>query len=277
MAQVTQLQPNALPGQVRTFVAKIAARATVTTMFAALVGLVPTKYRIRVRQREGMPTLGTVEGICQLRATLHARSNLLPNDTTIVPSDDSFLDQAGPNVNRTTLGSMNFSHIQPISESKPIMSFDVSALEGFIWKTAVLKLTFDVAGGSTPPFPPTLLRVKRTLEWGSGLQDPPTWNIYAGGPSPAGSSWQVPGAGGVNDADGPGAISWTDYPSQPYTIGQQIISPDITTLINDANKFNDGTLVMLLRGGVPAFTTQKFVSINGAAGETRPHLFIDAF
>lgn len=274
MAQITQLQAHALPGQVRTFLPKAAAsaRVTVSTIFAALIGTVPTKYRVMVRQRQGGKTIKTVAGISQLRVTLHPRTNLLANDTTIIASDDTYLDQGGPTINRTTLGFMNFMHIQPSSESKPMMAFDVSALAGFVWKTAVLKLTFDVSGGGTPPFSPTLYRIKRSVVWLSGATDPPSWNIYD-----TAQNWQVSGAGGVNDRDNATAVSWTTYPSSPYTAGQQIISPDLTALINDANTLNGGTLVLNMAGPTPPFTLQRFTSISGGGGLVRPHLFIEAF
>lgn len=77
MAQVTQLRAWGVMGPVLTFVAKDpipTPHESVDTFFAGLVATAGTKYRIKVRQREGTPTMDTSAVVCTLRASLYARS-----------------------------------------------------------------------------------------------------------------------------------------------------------------------------------------------------------
>lgn len=243
------------------------ARESVVTMFAGLVGTVPAKYRIRIRQSEGSGVIKATAGICQLRATLHARSNLLAADTMVFTPADTYLEQLTPNTPQAARDQMQLRHIDPASQASPLIQFDVSALAGFVWKSVVLRLTFVTGDGQTPPTDPILTRVTRAVAIANA-----TWNEFD-----SGSSWQTPGGTGANDQDTATAVNWTPYPAQPYATGQVMSSPDLTTIVNDAITLQSGILRLLMRGPFAAFTTQRIWSIEGAADDRRPHLFFDAF
>ncbi len=230
----------------------------------------PHLIRIVARQILGAQTLTAVASRSVLGVSLHERSNLLAADTALITSADTFLDQLAPTTARGALVRMNFSHIDPTAQNTLLMQFDVGSFAGLLWKTVKLKLTFESAGGGTPPTIPNLSRVLQAV-----VISRATWNKFATGG--AETDWAIAGATGAADRDVPSIVAWTAYPSSPYANAQVITSTDITTLVNDAIALNNGTLFLLVDGPIAAFTVQRFVSIEGAADITRPHLFFDAF
>ena len=250
--------------------AEIAARETAVTIFAGMVGVTPTNYRVLIRRREGSQVVDTVAGIGTLRATLHARSNLLGADTTIVATEDTYLDQGSEFTDRSALAFMQFRHIDPSSQTNMLMEFDVSALAGLVWNTVKLNLTYEDSVGSTPQGDPQLARVLRAVTFGNAQA---SWRRYA-----TALTWETPGATGALDIDQASELAWTNFPVAPYAVDQVVTSPDITDLVNDAITLQSGILFLLARiPGAPS-TTQRFHSTEAAVADaSKPNLFFEAF
>lgn len=212
----------------------MAARETVTTRFMTTVGAAGTKYRIKVRQREGAPVLDTLANLCTFRAVLHARSNLLAADTTISASNDSFLDKVNDDFNRSTLEILTLLNYNAATGAEPIFEFDVSALTGLTWKSVKLRLTYD--GGDSAASTAALRYLTKDVDIATC-----TWNHYDKTNSPL--AWATPGARSSGDGDLAFDVAWPLTSDAP---GTTILSPDLTAMVQEAQQANAGTLFMLM-------------------------------
>lgn len=239
-------------------------RSSVMTMYATIVGIAGTKYRARIRRRDGTPTLDTVAGISTLRATWHARSNLLQSDTTILATNDSWLDEGTPGSN-FRFNSVILSAKGPGNRNSPVLEFDVSALTGLTWKSAKLRLTYDgsdsVGDGSM-----LIRRVLQDMETNDS-----SWSYYDTSETDA---WQSAGALGPLDADQTTQVTWPV--ANGTASGTTILSPDITDMVEDAIENQSGILKVVLNrtsGGAHQFHSLE--AVTGSAN--KPAIIFEAF
>lgn len=242
------------------------ARESVVTLFTSLIGVVPTKVRISIRQSEGSGVVKTVAGISQLRATLHARSNLLAADTTILASEDSWLDKFnddGPSRSATVILSvLNFAGA---TGAEPVLQFDISALAGLTWKSVKLRLTYN-GNDSSGSGNAIVKRILKPVDIATC-----TWNDYDKSGSPI--AWDGAGARGPTDSDDATQVSW---PLASGTAsGTTILSPDLTDMTNDALSDDAGILSILMfwPGGAHQWHSLEAT----ASADQKPALFFEAF
>lgn len=244
----------------------MAARETVTTRFMTTVAAAGTKYRIKVRQREGAPVLDTLANVCTFRAMLHARSNLLASDTTVFTAADTMMDLEGTLRNIfdwvTLLESI-------ASTSTMLFRFNVAAFAGLEWKS--VKLRLSIYEDDTEGLPITNPTLHRCLK--PAVVEQATSKYYDLSNL---LEWDLIDALAPTDRDETTTVAWTGFPEGVLSTGDMAFSPDLTQIVNDAIALDGGTLLLFVH---PVFgmSQYKFWSIRGASDERRPALVFDAY
>ena len=179
-------------------------------------------------------------------------------DLAILTSDDTYLDEAAPTLNRSAIDHLNYRAAGGL-ESNPVFRFDVGALTGKRWTSAVLRLTYfavgaDPAAGSTIYLSYVNHPVVITTT---------TWEIYD-----TGLNWDFDGAESIFDNDYTTRVVWPL--SGGHAIDDVVESPDLTALIEKALAENGGILNLIMYGDGSNANPQQFDSretIGGAAAQ----------
>lgn len=243
------------------------AQASVMTMWAGIVGIAGTKYRVRIKQSEGSGAINTVAGVSTLRATFHAQSRLLQSDTTILATADSWLDKSNPDSSaRSTL--ILLTALSGVNAAHPVLEFDISALTGLVWKSAKIRLTYD-GGDSTGG---NYVLVRRVLQ--PMVTNDASWNQWDNTLVSPEGDWAT--AGGQNptqDSEQATQVTWTLV--NGTAPGTTILSPDITDIAQDAIENDSGILkVILIRDG----GAHQFHSLEAVVGNNlKPAIIFEAF
>lgn len=160
-------------------------------------------------------------------------------DTTIVATEDAYLDEGASTLNRSSIDHLNYTP-SGAAEVNPIFEFDVSSLSLQTWDSVKLNLTFF--GGNTWETLSSTTRLSYVTK--AVVMSEVTWETAATtGPV----DWGTDGAQTSADNDFDTRVTWT-VPDLPYVDGDMIQSPDLTQIIQKAINENSGILFLLLYG-----------------------------
>jgi hypothetical protein len=186
-------------------------------------------------------------------------------DTTIVATEDTFLDEGAPTLERDGADHLNYSP-SGASEFNPIFQFDVSSLSLQTWDTVKLNLTFHSSESSFDQQSSNLFLsyITKTV-----VMSEANWTTVSVTPA---VSWDTAGAETSSDNDFSTRVPWT-IPSGAYAIGDMIQSPNLSDIVKKAINENSGILFLLMYGGGSGsgFPIQ-FRSTDHAAEITHPNL-----
>jgi len=192
-------------------------------------------------------------------------ANVLTDDTTIVATSDSFLDGSDNN-NDSTADALQFrpTDSQPRS---PVFIFDVSSMEAVSYTSVHLRLNYDNNQSTDTGDPIFLSFILQNIVIAEC-----TRIIYS-----TGNNWNTIGGEDSVDNDHTTRIDWgPTYPAPPYSIGDQIESPDLTVLVNQALADNNGLLRLIMYGDSNIAQTHRYESLESGDATQHPRLIFKA-
>ncbi len=187
----------------------------------------------------------------------------------IVATQDTWLDGASTGNDRSG-STIVRAWASAAGDSHGAWEFDVSSIATSNWTVVRLHLTYQDDAANNPATTWFFVRSRRA--WVMGEL---TWDDAS-----ASEAWASGGARNNSSDHNHGQEIVFPWPTAPHAIGDVIMSPDLTDLVESANNEDGGVLRLLLMrhsaaqsgGGI-----QDWHSIEGGTGDEKPRLIFSDF